>query len=156
MNKNKIRCKNALQNEIQESKMDSIYEIKSLSINISDEDKFFEDMIMLFNQSEINNNKINKYSKYHALLKGFEENQLQNYSIKIDQADTDILELFDQSQKKFVATKAKDINIDYCSTNQRIASFMEFSQHLKLEYILQIGKDIYLNKNNKKKIEKNF
>ena len=184
---NKIRPKTAFLNKNQESKMDSIYEIKSPSINLSDadnfnndnippkikskfqekikndynyKDEFFneiskeeildnsEEMNMIFKQNENNKYKINKNSKYYALLKGFEENQLQNYSIKIDQADTDILELFDRSQKTFAATKAKDINFDYCSTNQRIASFMEFSQHLKLEYILKISKDIYLNKKN--------
>ena len=126
--------------------MDGIYIIKSFIIDISDDNNFYEEMNKFFKPTENNNCKINKYSKYHTLLKGFEENQLQNYSIKINQADTDILELFDWSQKTFAATKAKDINFDYCSTNQRIASFMEFSQHLKLEYILKISKDIYLSK----------
>ena len=87
-------------------------------------------------------------SKYKTLIKGFEENQLQNYSIKIDQADTDLLELFDKSQKTYAATKTKDVNFDYYSTSQRIASFMDFSQHLKLEYIQKISKDINRNKKN--------
>ena len=106
-----------------------------------------EEMNILFKSNEDNLGQ-QQYSKYQALIKGFEENQLQNYSIKIDQADTDILELFDRSQKTNAATKAKDVNFDYCSTNQRIASFMEFSQHLKLEYILKISKDINRNKKN--------
>jgi hypothetical protein len=166
--------------------MDSIYEINSPTINLSDadnnvnenvpskikskfhekikndynyKDEFFneiskedlmddsEEMNAFFKSNE-NIYEVNPNSKYKALIKGFEENQLQNYSIKIDQADTDILELFDRSQKTFAATKAKDINFDYCSTNQRIASFMEFSQHLKLDYILKISKDIYINKKN--------
>ena len=187
MRTNKIRPKTAFLNKNQESKMDSIYEIKSPTLNISDTDNFLnenvpskikskfqekikndynykdeffneisneeildnsEEMNMIFKPTENNKFKLNKYKKYQALLKGYEENQLQNYSIKIDQADTDILELFDRSQKTFAATKAKDINFNYCSTNQRIASFMEFSQHLKLEYILKISKDINLNKKN--------
>ena len=106
-----------------------------------------EEMNVLFKSNEDILEK-KHYSKYQALMKGFQENQLQNYSIKIDQADTDILELFDRSQKTNAATKAKDVNHDYCSTNQRIAYFMEFSQHLKLEYILKISKDINRNKRN--------
>ena len=54
-------------------------------------------MNMLFERGENNNYKINKNSKYHALLKGPEKNQLQNYFINIDQSDTDILELLDRS-----------------------------------------------------------
>ena len=106
-----------------------------------------EEMNDFFSSGEDNFDK-RQFSKYQALIKGFEDNQLQNYSIKIDQADTDLLELFDRSQKTNAATKAKDVNFDYCSTNQRIASFMEFSQHLKVEFILKISKDIYRNKKN--------
>ena len=183
---NKLRPKTVFLNQHREEKMDSIYEINSPTINLSDadnnvnenvpskikskfhekikndynyKDEFFneiskedlmddsEEMNAFFKSNE-NIYEVNPNSKYKALIKGFEENQLQNYSIKIDQADTDILELFDRSQKTFAATKAKDINFDYCSTNQRIASFMEFSQHLKLDYILKISKDIYINKKN--------
>ena len=93
-------------------------------------------------------NIIKKYPKYESLIRKFHENQLQNYSIKIDQADTDLLDLFDRSQKTHAATKGKDVNVDYCSTNQRIASFINFSQHLKLEAILKISQDIYRNKRN--------
>ena len=106
-----------------------------------------EEMNILFKSKE-DNIELKQYPKCQSLIKGFQENQLQNYSIKIDQADTDILELFDRSQKTNAATKAKDVNFDYCSTNQRIASFMEFSQHLKIEYILKISKDINRNKKN--------
>ena len=106
-----------------------------------------EEMNDFFNSNKGNLDK-KQFSKYQALIKGYEDNQLQNYSIKIDQADTDLLELFDRAQKTNAATKAKDVNFDYCSTNQRIASFMEFSQHLKVEYILKISKDIYRNRKN--------
>ena len=106
-----------------------------------------EEMNEFFKSNE-DNIEEKPVSHYQTLIKGFQENQLQNYSIKIDQADTDILELFDRSQKTNAATKAKDVNFDYCSTNQRIASFMEFCQHLKVEYILKITKDINRNKRN--------
>ena len=106
-----------------------------------------DEMNILF-KSNVNNIDDKQYSKYKTLIKGFEENQLQNYSIKIDQADTDLLELFDRSQKTNAATKAKDVNFDYCSTHQRIASFIEFSQHLKLDYLVKISKDINRNKKN--------
>ena len=122
-------------------------------------DEFFNEISkenLLDNEEEMDeffkSNKVfdeeKQYSHYQTLIKGFQENQLQNYSIKIDQADTDILELFDRSQKTNAATKTKDVNFNYCSTNQRIASFMEFCQHLKVEYILKITKDINRNKRN--------
>jgi hypothetical protein len=119
-------------------------------------DDFFNEIIYYENNTEKEKKKEKekekiksiKYPNYESLIKGFQDNQLQNYSIKTDQADTDLLDLFDRSQKTNAATKAKDVNFDYCSTNQRIASFMDFSQHLKLEYILKIGKDIYRNKRN--------
>ena len=115
-----------------------------------DGNKFFynEEIEYLVRGKEQNKDIVKKYPKYESLIRRFHENQLQNYSIKIDQADTDLLDLFDRSQKTHAATKGKDVNVDYCSTNQRIASFMDFSQHLKLEAILKISKDIYRNKRN--------
>jgi hypothetical protein len=131
---NKLRPKTAFLNQNREEKMDSIYEINSPAINISDannnlnenipskikskfhekikndynyKDEFFneiskedlvddsDEMNALFKSNE-NIHEVNQ--KYKALIKGFEDNQLQSYSIKIDQADTDILELFDRSQ----------------------------------------------------------
>ena len=133
-----------------EEKIKNDYNYKDEFFNeISKEDLMdnTEEMNALFkSNADIKGSK--QYIKTKALIKGFQENQLQNYSIKIDQADTDILELFDRSQKTNAATKAKDVNFHYCSTNQRIASFMEFSQHLKIEYILKISKDINRNKKN--------
>ena len=107
-----------------------------------------EESYYIIKEKEQNKSQIKKYPNYESLIKKFHENQLQNYSIKIDPADTDLLDLFDRSQKTHVSTKGKDVNLDYCSTNQKIASFMDFSQHLKLEAILKISKDIYRNKRN--------
>ena len=136
--KNDYNYKDGFFNEI--SKDEEILENKHL--NEIEENNF------LIKGKEIKKNIINNYPNYESLIRGFHENQLQNYSIKIDQADTDLLDLFDRSQKTNAATKAKDVNFDYYSTNQRIASFMDFSQHLKLEAILKISKDIYRNKRN--------
>ena len=127
---------------------------KKIENDYNYKDDFFNEIIYYENNAEKEKNKekekikAKQYPNYESLIKGFQDNQLQNYSIKTDQADTDLLDLFDRSQKTNAATKAKDVNFDYCSTNQRIASFMDFSQHLKLEYILKIGKDIYRNKRN--------
>jgi len=170
-NKRKIRPKTALDNTMNYRKLEnnSIY-IEDNNIPLKIKNKFEEKIKKDYNykddffdknsddDSDDNenikeikeikgiNNKLKKYKNYESLMRGFQENQLQNYSIKIDQADTDLLELFDRAQKTYAATKAKDVNFDYCSTNQRIASFMDFSQHLKLETIIKIGKDIYRNK----------
>ena len=135
-----------------EKKIDNDYNYKDEFFNeITNKENIdnTEDVKYIIKEKEINKTKeIKKYPKYESLIRKFQNNQLQNYSIKIEQADTDLLDLFDRSQKTNAATKAKDVNFDYCSTNQRIASFMDFSQHLKLEYITKIAKDIYRNKRN--------
>ena len=144
------KIKNKFEEEI---KKDYNYKDDFFDKNSDDSDDNENENVKEINNIEklkINNdnNKLRKFKYYDSLMRGFQENQLQNYSIKIDQADTDLLDLFDRAQKTNAATKAKDVNFDYCSTNQRIASFMDFSQHLKLEAIIKIGKDIYRNKKN--------
>ena len=140
--KNDYNYKNVFFNEISDDESKNVEDNEEIKYIIKNKNKEI-------NISNINNKtKIQKYPHYEKLINQYNNNQLQNYSIKIDQADTDLLDLFDRSQKTNAATKAKDVNFDYSTTNQRIASFMDFSQHLKLEAILKISKDIYRNKKN--------
>ena len=90
----------------------------------------------------------NLYPHVASLLEDYSKKKIQNYSIKTNQADTDILDLFDRAQKTHASTLGKVGNFEYYSTHQRIGSFMNFSQHLKIEAIKKIGKDIYRNKRN--------
>ena len=64
---------------------------------------------------------------------------LQNYSIKTNKADKDILDLFDRAQKTRAPTLGKVGNFQYFSTYQRIGSFMDFSSHLKISALQKIG-----------------
>ena len=80
------------------------------NLNGSEEVKY----IIKEQKKEINKKKeIKKYPNYESLIKGFQDNHIKNYSIKTDQADIDLLDLFDRSQKTNAATKAKDVNSDY-------------------------------------------
>ena len=140
----KIKLEKKIENDY--NYKDSFFNEVSNKDNIDDKDEI--KYIIKEKEIDTNKSKIKKYPKYESLIKEFHENHLKSYSIKLDQADTDLLDLFDRSQKTNAATKAKDVNFDYYSTNQRIAAFMDFSQHLKLEAILKISKDIYRNKRN--------
>ena len=99
-----------------------------------------------FEEEKNNNNRV--YAKVQLLLEGFSKMDLQNYSIKTNQADKDILDLFDRAQKTHASTLGKVGENQYFSIYQRIASFMDFSSHLKIEALLKIGKDIYQNRKN--------
>ena len=92
--------------------------------------------------------KIDKYPKVESLMNKFGKMNLQNYSIKTNQADKDLLDIFDRAQKTNASTLGKVGNYDYYSTYQRIGSFMDFSQHLKIEALEKIGRDIYQNRKN--------
>ena len=93
-------------------------------------------------------NKIVKYPKVESLMNKFGRMNLQNYSIKTSQADKDLLDIFDRAQKTHASTLGKVGNYEYYSTYQRIGSFMDFSQHLKIEALEKIGRDIYQNRRN--------
>ena len=89
-----------------------------------------------------------KYPKVESLMNRFGKMNLQNYSIKTSQADKDLLDIFDRAQKTHASTLGKVGNYEYYSTYQRIGSFMDFSQHLKIEALQKIGRDIYQNRKN--------
>jgi dynein heavy chain len=93
-------------------------------------------------------NKPVKYPKVESLMNRFGKMNLQNYSIKTSQADKDLLDIFDRAQKTHASTLGKVGNYEYYSTYQRIGSFMDFSQHLKIEALQKIGRDIYQNRKN--------
>ena len=111
-------------------------------------DDFDENKIKsLKNKYEEEKNKIT-YPKVENLMNKFGKMNLQNYSIKTNQADKDLLDIFDRAQKTHASTLGKVGNYDYYSTYQRIGSFMDFSQHLKIEALEKIGRDIYQNRKN--------
>ncbi len=142
-----------LEKEIKEK-----YEYKDNFFNDNDEefegseeliDDLDENKIMtLKSKYEEEKNKIIKYPKVESLMNKFGKMNLQNYSIKTSQADKDLLDIFDRAQKTHASTLGKVGNYEYYSTYQRIGSFMDFSQHLKIEALQKIGRDIYQNRKN--------
>ena len=99
-------------------------------------------------QYEEEKNAIKLCPKVKTLLDKFSKMDLQNYSIKTNQADKDILDLFDRAQKTHASTLGKVGNYQYSNTYQRIGSFMDFSSHLTISALQKIGKDIYQNRKN--------
>ena len=99
-------------------------------------------------QFEEEKNNVKLYPKVKSLLDKFSKMDLQNYSIKTNQADRDILDLFDRAQKTHASTLGKVGNFQYCTIYERIASFMDFSSHLKIAALQKIGRDIYQNRKN--------
>ncbi len=99
-------------------------------------------------QFEEEKNMIKTYPKVKTLLDKFGKMDLQNYSIKTNKADKDILDLFDRAQKTRASTLGKVGNFQYFSTYERIGSFMDFSSHLKISALQKIGIDIYQNRKN--------
>ena len=82
------------------------------------------------------------------LMNNYNNLNVKTYSIKTAQADTDLLEIFDRSQRTLAATLAKVGDYEYYTSFQRIGSFMDFSMHMKLEDIKNIEKHISQNRNN--------
>ena len=52
-------------------------------------------------------NKVTKYPKVESLMNKFGKMNLQNYSIKTNQADKDLLDIFDRAQKTHASTLGK-------------------------------------------------
>ena len=133
------------------------YEYKDQFFNNDEEELENEDIMddldenkytILKSKYEEEKNKPVKYPKVESLMNRFGKMNLQNYSIKTSQADKDLLDIFDRAQKTHASTLGKVGNYEYYSTYQRIGSFMDFSQHLKIEALQKIGRDIYQNRKN--------
>ena len=117
-------------------------------LNLEDDFDNENKLKVLKKKYEKEKNKMANYPKVESLMNKFGKMNLQNYSIKTNQADKDLLDIFDRAQKTNASTLGKVGNYDYYSTYQRIGSFMDFSQHLKIEALEKIGRDIYQNRKN--------
>lgn len=87
------------------------------------------------------------YPKVEALFKNFEKIDVKAYSIKLQVADSDLLDLFDRSQRTKAATLAKVGDYEYYTPCQRIGSFMDFSQTLRWKDLKNIEKHYIYTKN---------
>ena len=94
-------------------------------------------------------NEIKKlYPNVNRLYEEYEKLNVKTYSIKTAQADTDLLEIFDRSQRTLAATLAKVGDYEYYTSFQRIGSFMDYSMQMKWEDLKNIEKHISQTKNN--------
>ncbi len=101
------------------------------------------------NNDELNIRRIKsaKYPKVDKLFKNYETLDVKAYSIKLQVADADLLDLFDRSQRTKSATLAKVGDYEYYTPCQRIGSFMDFSQTLRWRDLKNIEKHYYHTKN---------
>lgn len=100
------------------------------------------------NDNQNNTNSKNSLSPHVDKLKTRYQNiDVVNYSIKLQTADTDYLDIFDRSQRTRAATITKVGDYDYYTPCQRIGLFIEFSQHLKYEDVKNIEKHVSFQKN---------
>lgn len=82
-----------------------------------------------------------------SLIKNLEKIDIKNYSIKTNTADTDLLDIFDRSQRTLAATLAVVGDNAYYTPNHRIGYFMQFSSHLKLNDLKIIEKHFGFHEN---------
>lgn len=92
--------------------------------------------------------KLSNYPNVESLLKNYEKVDFIKDSIKKNMANRGLLDLIDRSQSTRTATLDKVGSNTYRSPYQRIASFMNFSQHLRLEDLQKVYTFIYLNRKN--------
>lgn len=87
------------------------------------------------------------YPKVASLFKTYERLDVKAYSIKLQVADADLLDLFDRSQRTKAATLAKVGDYEYYTPCQRIGSFMDFSAALRWHDLKNIEKHHIHSKN---------
>ena len=143
-----LKEKYKYQNEFFDTEEEKNEYLEGESEEIFETDREYNEMNIIKSKYEEEKNIIKSYPKVLNLITKFGNMDLQNYSIKTNQADKDLLELFDRAQKTRASTLGKVGNFQYFSTYQRIGSFMDFSQHLKIDALIKISKDIYQNRKN--------
>ena len=84
----------------------------------------------------------------HTLLHNYTKINVKSYSIKTAQADSDLLEIFDRTQRTRAATLTKVGDYTYYRTYQRIGSFMDYSMHMKYEHLKNIESHVNQSHNN--------
>ena len=143
-----LKEKYKYQNEFFDTEEEKNEFLEGESEEIFETDREYNEINIIKSKYEEEKNIIKSYPKVLNLITKFGNMDLQNYSIKTNQADKDLLELFDRAQKTRASTLGKVGNFQYFSTYQRIGSFMDFSQHLKIDALIKISKDIYQNRKN--------
>ena len=126
---------------------------KEYKKNYEYDDSFFDEDENndIIEDEDIFLNKENNYKYYphvDSLMRHYALLNVKNYSIKTAQADTDLLEIFDRSQRTLAASLAKVGDYTYYTSYQRIGSFIDFSEHMKWDDLKNIETHINQTKNN--------
>ena len=126
---------------------------KEYKKNYEYDDSFFDEDEKndIIEDEDIFLNKENNYKYYpnvDSLMRHYALLNVKNYSIKTAQADTDLLEIFDRSQRTLAASLAKVGDYTYYTSYQRIGSFIDYSEHMKWDDLKNIETHINQTKNN--------
>jgi hypothetical protein len=105
----------------------------------------FNERIITEEKSSSTNRKY--YPRVESLYRNFESIQFRGTSIKVQAADSDLLDIFDRSQRTMAATLSKVGDYEYYSAYQRVGSFMNFSMHLKWDDLKKIEERYNYTKN---------
>jgi len=105
------------------------------------------------NSSSNNNNKSISQKKpsypfVEKLIRNYNKLNVKSYSIKTNQADTDLLEIFDKSQNTKAATLSKVGDFNYYREFERIGSFMDYGENITWKDLKNIQKNIKETKTN--------
>ena len=135
-----------LQNNLKENIPTEIKEEfqKEIKKEYNYDDSFFDedennDIVYENSDEFLQKQKNDKYYPHvDSLMRHYALLNVKNYSIKTAQADTDLLEIFDKSQRTNAATLAKVGDYEYYTSYQRIGSFIDFSEYMKWEDLKNI------------------
>jgi hypothetical protein len=114
-------------------------------------DELVEDSLSIGDVDNMNSNQLRDknypirgtgYPKVANLLNNYSKINVTKNSIKIIAADTDLLDIFDRSQRTRAATLAKTGDFDYYTPFQRIGCFMDFCMFLKWIDLKNIQKTV--------------
>lgn len=120
----------------------AIDELVEDSLSIADIDGSVKES---FNKTNNDDNKIidkRHFPRVSNLLNNYGKINVKEKSIKIMAADTDLLEIFDRSQRTRAATLARTGDFDYYTPFQRIGCFMDYFMFLKWVDLKNIQKAV--------------
>ena len=117
----------------------AIDELVEDSLSLADIDESANEPRYRSNYYMVDNKRCPKVAN---LLNNYNKINVKENSIKIMAADTDLLDIFDRSQRTRAATLAKTGDFDYYTPFQRIGCFMDFFMFLKWVDLKNIQKTV--------------
>ena len=91
---------------------------------------------------------LSKFPNVKKLYLGYKKIDVVGYSVKKNQSNKELLELFDRTQATRAATLDKEGSYEYKRPCERIGTFIDFSEQLTSDNIYILTKTIYNNRRN--------